>query len=103
VDPAEVERRKQRVGQTLRCPYCDEPLQKWEVSQTPFTQWDTEYMYVCFNDACPYMVEGWEVMRRQGNPGFSYRLVYNPDRNDFLPAAVPSIRALKERVMLPRG
>lgn len=99
----EIERRKSRVAETLRCPYCNERMGKWEVPDTPFIQWDNEYVYVCFNNACPYMVEGWDVMREQGNPGFTYRLMYDPDRNSFKPVPDISLRALRDTVIAPRG
>ena len=101
--PKEVERRKQQIGKNLCCPYCQEGLTKWEVSQSPFIQWDNDYVYVCFNDRCPYMLEGWEVMRQQGNKGFSYRLVYDPDRNRFFPSPLPSPMAMRNTVIHERG
>jgi SAM-dependent methyltransferase len=33
-DPEELRRREAEVKHTLRCPYCDEPLQRWEVPQS---------------------------------------------------------------------
>ncbi len=87
------------VKDTLECPYCRSRLSKWAVPQTPFTEWDNEFMYICFNDACPYLVRGWEVMARQGNVGVSYRLMYNPEAGCLLPVAVPSLNALKEGIV----
>jgi hypothetical protein len=98
-----VERRKKEVGKSLRCPYCEQPLSRWEVPNTPFCEWDMEFVYVCFNDFCPYMLEGWDVMRGQGAPGFTYRLMYDPDRNRFRPTPLPSAQAMKEYVVMPRG
>lgn len=73
----EIERRRKAVRQTLACPYCGGRLSKWELSQTLFTEWPNEFFYVCFNDRCPYFVEGWKAMARQNNP-CSYRLMYDP-------------------------
>ncbi|ROQ90149.1 methyltransferase domain-containing protein [Desulfosoma caldarium] len=95
----EVEQRKRHVAKTLQCPHCGERMKKWRVPQTPFTEWDNEFMYICFNDACPYLVRGWSVMESQGNRGFSYRMMYNPDRNILLPVPVPTLRALKESIV----
>jgi hypothetical protein len=103
VSQEEINRRKSRVHKTLRCPYCDQPLKKWEVSVTPFTEWDNEYFYICFNNDCPYMVEGWEVMREQGNEGFTYRLMYDPIRDCCKAVPDISMRALQETVVSPRG
>jgi SAM-dependent methyltransferase len=101
-DPEELRRREAEVKHTLRCPYCDEPLQRWEVPQSPFTEWPNEFVYVCFNNDCPYFVGGWSVMNAQGNPGFSYRLMYDPDRNLCLPVPVPGPRAAQaQRIAAP--
>ena len=77
--------------------------QKWEISHTPFSEWDMDHVYVCFNDLCPYMQEGWEVMRSQGAAGFTYRLMYDPDHNVFQPTPLPSAQALKQYKITPRG
>jgi hypothetical protein len=84
-DPTEeeVERRKKRVYETLRCPYCDQSLTPWKVPDTPFTEWDADYVYVCFYKECPYTVRSWRVMEQQGNVGFAYRLMYHRERDRF--------------------
>lgn len=99
----EVEARKARVQETLTCPYCEQHMQPWETPDTPFSEWDVDLVYVCFNNACPYFLEGFEVMRAQGNIGFSYRLVYNPDRNSFSPAAMPNPLTVRKSMLMPRG
>lgn len=95
----ELERRKAAVKHTLRCPYCSEKLLKWAVPQTPFTQWDVDLMYVCFNDECPYLVRGWEVMYKQGNRGLSYRFTYIPQRDQCMSMPVSSLHTLKESII----
>jgi SAM-dependent methyltransferase len=96
-----VAKRKETVGRTLRCPYCDEPLSKWAVPQTPFTQWDTEYFWICFNDACPFLVQGWDVMNAQGNRGFSHRFRYDSAREACGAMPVPSRGALRDGIVAP--
>lgn len=91
--------RVRAVKETLECPHCGSRLSKWAVPQTPFTEWDNEFMYICFNDACPYFVRGWQVMAGQGNVGISYRVMYNPEAECLLPVAVPSLHALKEGIV----
>lgn len=88
-----------QVAQDHACPYCGEKLKKWEVPQTPFTEWDLDYMYVCFNDVCPYLVGGWEEMGRQGNLGSSYRLMFNPESKTLMPMAVPSLSTAKDGII----
>lgn len=81
------------------CPSCGEAMSRWRVPQTPFTEWDNEFMYICFNDACPYLVRGFSVMARQGNIGISYRMMYNPDRARYMPIPVPSLGSLRDSIM----
>jgi len=94
----EVEERKKAIRDTLCCPHCDEPLQKWLVPQTIFTQWPNEFMYVCFNDECSYYVRNREAMGRMGNPG-SQRLMYDPELDCCQPIPVLSSQSLREGVV----
>ena len=92
--------RKRRIKDTLECPHCGECLRKWAVPYNPFCHtWDSEYMYICFNDACPYFVRGWDYMSSQGNRGTSYRMMYNPEKDTCMPIPVPSYRALREGIV----
>jgi SAM-dependent methyltransferase len=84
-----------RAAQSRVCPYCCGRLRRWNVPQTPFTELDTEVLYVCFNDACPYLQRGWAAMARQGNVGVSYRAALHPRHGGFLPLPVHSLRDLK--------
>jgi SAM-dependent methyltransferase len=102
-DAEEVERRKARISQTLRCPYCEESLGKWEVEPSPFNEWPNEFFWVCFNNDCPYLIHGWGVMAAQGATGFSYRLVYNPDRDRCMAIATPNVKASRDYHITPRG
>jgi SAM-dependent methyltransferase len=96
----ELNRRKAAVKHTLQCPYCGEKMKKWAVPDNPFSQtWDNDFMYICFNDGCPYFVRGWDHMHREGNRGSSYRLMYNPEKDCCMPIPVPSPKALKESIV----
>lgn len=98
--PAEtLSQRMDAIKDTLRCPHCGEIMRKWAVPNTPFTTWDNEFMYICFNDTCPYLMRGWEAMNKQGNRGLSYRLMYDPIRDRCMPVPVPSLDALKESII----
>ncbi|MGM0664748.1 MAG: class I SAM-dependent methyltransferase, partial [Thermodesulfobacteriota bacterium] len=98
--PEEIERRKALIKDTMACPYCGEGLLKWMVPDNPFCQtWDNDYMYICFNDSCPYYVRGWDHMDKEGNRGMSYRLMYNPQKDRCMPVPVPSPKALKDGIV----
>jgi len=96
----ELEERMEKVKDTLRCPYCDEELKKWQVPENPFCQtWDNEYMYICFNDSCPYYVRGWDRMYQETFQNMSYRLMFNPTNGRCSPIPVPTPYALKEGII----
>ncbi len=101
--PEVVSERKARVRETLCCPYCEERLEKFEIAVSPFCEWPNEYMYVCFNNDCSYLISGWDAMAAQGNPGFSYRLMYDPTRDRCMPTPMPCTRAASTAVGAPRG
>ncbi|HMK66086.1 MAG TPA: methyltransferase domain-containing protein [Thermodesulfobacteriota bacterium] len=94
-----VEENRKKIKETLQCPYCGEKLLKWAVPQGPFTEWDNEFMYICFNDHCPYLLRGWEVMGRQGNSGISYRCMYYPEKDVCMPVPIFSLQALRESIV----
>jgi SAM-dependent methyltransferase len=84
-DPAHVEidwekakARKKTVSDTVACPYCQKRLTKWEVPDDPCIDWPNDVLYLCFNDACPFLVRGWRHMWNQGVLGVSYRYLYDP-------------------------
>jgi SAM-dependent methyltransferase len=93
----ELEIRRRLVADTLRCPHCDQPLAKWHVPQTPFTQWTSEYQYVCFNDDCAYYVRGWGTLAGQGAMG-SYRFMFDPDSCGCHSMPVPTSTAYKDGI-----
>jgi SAM-dependent methyltransferase len=96
----ELNRRKNEIKHTLRCPHCGAKLKKWLVPDNPFAcTWDNEFMYICFNNTCPYYVRGWDHMNREGIGGNSYRLMYNPEKDCVMPIPVPSPRALRDGIV----
>jgi SAM-dependent methyltransferase len=96
---ANLEEKMKKVKGSLQCPYCGQKMQKWAVPQGPFTEWENDFMYICFNDACPYLVRGWDVMGKQGNTGISYRCMYYPEKDVCMPVPVPSLSALRESIV----
>ena len=98
IEKKELEEKKHTIKDTSCCPHCGQKLKKWAVPDNPFCNtWDNEYMYICFNDSCPYFVRGWEFLKKQGNSG-SYRLMYNPEKDTCQPVPVPTSKALRESI-----
>ena len=98
MNKGEIEKKKLMIKDTLRCPYCDTPLKKWEVPQSLFIQWPNEYFYICFNDDCPYFLQGWEAMSAQGRH-CSYRLMYDDMTNSCQPAPVVNRETLRDGII----
>jgi hypothetical protein len=97
-DRDEVAARKRRVKETLCCPYCDGRLAKWQVPDSPFNEWSSEFQYICFNDTCVYFMSGWATMAAQGNFG-SYRFMYDPASDGCHPVTVLSPQALRDGIV----
>lgn len=95
--PEEIQQRKKEIKDTLECPYCGHRLLKWAVPQTPFTTWPNEYMYICFNDECPYLVKGRETPSPSGTP--MCRLMYDPLQDSCQPIPVLNLRALRDGIV----
>ncbi len=95
----EMKAQREEVKRTLCCPHCGERMKKWAIPDSPFNIWQNEYMYICFNDQCPYLIRGWDVMSRQGNAGVSYRQMFNPETGALSPMPVPNLKVLKDGII----
>jgi hypothetical protein len=85
-----------------RCPHCGMPMKKCRTPQMPFagsTTWTSEFLYVCFNDECPYFVEGWDWMWTNYRRCVSYRHMVDPATGIAGPIAVSSYASLKEMII----
>ncbi len=87
------------VRETLRCPHCGERMKKWATPNHPFSTWDTDFLYICFNDGCPYVVRCWTAMSKQGNPGMSCRFVYDPARDSAIALPIVNLNALRDGIV----
>lgn len=79
------------------CPHCGSLLRKWRVPDG--TSWDDEFFQVCFDDDCPYFVQGWSWMREQYQQNASYRYAWNPGQNAGLMIPVWSADATREMIV----
>ncbi|MBN2317488.1 MAG: methyltransferase domain-containing protein [Acidobacteria bacterium] len=95
-----LETKKEQIHKTLRCPHCDEKMKKWAVPENPFeATWENEFLYICFNDNCPYYVRGWDHVYKTTSRMASYRFMYNQDKDICSPIPVPSPKALRESII----
>lgn len=80
------------------CPHCGQKMLTWEVPPYSFSDglgWGTTFLYVCFNDECPFLVDGWERMMTYYGQKASYRAMCNPDTMEMGAVPVFSREALK--------
>jgi len=95
-----LEAKKKNIHETLECPHCDEKMKKWAVPENPFVAtWANEFLYICFNDDCPYYVRGWEHIYKSTAHTASYRFMYNPENGSCSPIPVSSPAALREGII----
>jgi hypothetical protein len=86
-----------KVTETPACTHCGATMKKWEIP--PGTTWDAGFHYVCFNDDCPYFVNGWDWMQQQYKAHASYRHCIDPETGCSRPLPVWSDAALKDRII----
>jgi len=82
---------------TPQCPYCGRTMKKWRVPLA--STWPDSFFFVCFNDECPYYVQGWEHIWQQQAARASYRCRLDPDSGEFVPLPVWSADALKDDII----
>jgi hypothetical protein len=63
------------------------------------SSWSGEFQYVCFEDDCPYYLDGWTWMQNQYNVAASYRCRLDPATGEQGPLPVWSPQALKNDII----
>ena len=81
----------------LRCPHCGTALRPFAVP--PDAGFDSEEHLACFNDDCPYYVEGWDWMMQNYAAKASYRYRVDPATGKASPIPVWSKEALFDRII----
>lgn len=76
------------------CPHCEQKMLK--MTTPPMSNFDSLFMYVCFNDECSYYLKGWEWMEKKYSSGTSYRYKVDPFTGEKGPIPVWSSEALRE-------
>lgn len=82
--PTLAEIRAQRLAyakEHLRCPHCEQELERWDMPENPFSDWSSDHVYVCVHKDCSYFVDSIQRIAEQGAPGGAYCFVYDPVRN----------------------
>ena len=84
--------------ETPSCPHCGNVMQKMEMPSE--AGYDSPFMWVCFNDECPYFVRGWNWMLEHYQVKASYRHRLDPATGETGPLPVWSREALRNGIML---
>lgn len=79
------------------CEHCNAKMKKMSVP--PESGYDTNFMWVCFNDECEYFVRGWDWMQSQYKVKASYRHRVDPISGQGSPLPVWSWDAMKDRII----
>jgi hypothetical protein len=80
-----------------QCPHCGSEMKKWRVPVA--STWPNDFFYICFNDTCPYFINGWDRMWEQQATRASYRCRLDTDTGKFVPMPVWSADALKDDII----
>lgn len=65
----------------------------------PLTNWETPFLYVCFNDDCAYFKRSAAWMKSQFNVSAMYRHKLDPSTGETGPLPVWSADALKDAIL----
>lgn len=89
------------ANESCVCPHCGKKMSKWRTPAAPFTfsSWGGDFLYVCFNDECPYFVQGWQWMWEKFQRKASYRCMCNQATGKIGALAVASYSALKDGII----
>lgn len=79
------------------CPHCRQKMTKWRVPDG--ATWPDAFFYVCFNDQCPYFINGWQQIWETQKTRASYRCRLDPYAERFVPLPVWSTDALKDNII----
>ncbi len=79
------------------CEHCKMEMKKWKTP--PMSTWSASFLWVCFNDECPYFVRGWDWMMESQNVKASYRNCVDPETGKSSPLPTWSYDAHKDQIM----
>lgn len=80
-----------------KCTHCGENMKKWAVPDN--STWSTDFLWVCFEDECPYFVRGWDHMMETQKVKASYRHSINPETGTKGPLPCWSYDAHKDKIV----
>lgn len=79
------------------CQHCNSVMKKW--TTPPASTWSSSFLWICFNDECPYYVKGWEWMMQTREMHCSYRHSIDPESGAKAPIPIWDENALKDQII----
>jgi hypothetical protein len=70
-----METKDWKVTEAPTCPHCQAQMQQMDAR---YLDWDSPYLWVCFNNECTLFKKGWEHMMESVGQLVSYRCMIHP-------------------------
>jgi len=70
-----VDTKDWKVTEAPTCPHCKTVMEQMD---SRFLDWDSPYLWVCYNDECSLFKKGWEHMMETMGQLVSYRFMIHP-------------------------
>jgi hypothetical protein len=68
-----------KVTEAPTCPHCSMVMEQMD---SRFLDWDSPYLWVCFNNECSLFKKGWDHMMETVGQLVSYRFMIHPQNGD---------------------
>jgi hypothetical protein len=68
-----------KVTEAPTCPHCNMVMEKMD---SRYLDWDSPYLWVCFNDECGLFKKGWKHMMESVGQLVSYRFMIHPQNGE---------------------
>jgi hypothetical protein len=74
-----------KVTEAPTCPHCNAQMEQMD---SRYLDWESPYLWVCFNNDCKLFKKGWNHMMEQYGQLVSYRFMIHPQNGE--PGVVPA-------------
>ena len=80
-----TETKQWKVAEAPICPHCNAEMEQMD---SRHLDWDSPYLWVCYNNECRLFKKGWEHMMETVGQLVSYRFMIHPQsgQNGVIPA-----------------